>query len=202
MGLFRHRYTSTTPTSRDRTGKTWNGVRYYRTSGAPCAVPGTSNHGWGLAIDLAIDADGDEQFEWPPKSLNSTALAWLRANAPRYGFSWEGTPGTSSFETWHLRYVTGDRVPQAVLDHEAASAIDWPAIIAFVDGCKATTLRNGSNGPCVKLLQQRLTDLGFKPGPLDGAFGPKTDAAVRLFQKSRSLKVDGIVGPTTWSHMF
>jgi flagellum-specific peptidoglycan hydrolase FlgJ len=54
-------------------------------------------------------------------------------------------------------------------------------------------------GEHVKLLQERLKAAGFDPGPIDGEFGPKTDAAVRAFQQARGLEVDGVVGPQTWA---
>jgi peptidoglycan hydrolase-like protein with peptidoglycan-binding domain len=53
------------------------------------------------------------------------------------------------------------------------------------------TLRNGSVGRQVKLLQRAL---GI---PADGVFGPETEAAVRSYQATRDLPVDGIVGPLT-----
>jgi len=61
------------------------------------------------------------------------------------------------------------------------------------------TLREGSEGDAVRRLQQKLTAQGFSPGPVDGDFGPKTDSAVRAFQRARGLVVDGVVGPKTWS---
>lgn len=56
----------------------------------------------------------------------------------------------------------------------------------------------GSHGPGVKILQTTLNRLlpAFSL-QVDGAFGTKTDAAVRMFQQSRSLVMDGIVGPRT-----
>ena len=34
---------------------------------------------------------------------------------------------------------------------------------------------------------------------MDGIFGPKTEAAVKSFQRGKGLTVDGIVGPRTWA---
>lgn len=57
-------------------------------------------------------------------------------------------------------------------------------------------LRRGSKGVCVRWLQRELLDRGY--GILvDGDFGPKTEAAVRDYQKNHGLSVDGIVGPKT-----
>ncbi|MEK6327849.1 MAG: peptidoglycan-binding protein [Actinomycetota bacterium] len=54
---------------------------------------------------------------------------------------------------------------------------------------------NGS--PSVRALQQRLVRAGERPGPVDGRFGPLTEAAVKRFQEGQGLAVDGIVGPVT-----
>jgi peptidoglycan hydrolase-like protein with peptidoglycan-binding domain len=53
-------------------------------------------------------------------------------------------------------------------------------------------------GEDVRELQTLLKAAGFDPKGIDGIFGPNTDKAVRAYQKSKGLKVDGIVGPMTW----
>jgi len=59
----------------------------------------------------------------------------------------------------------------------------------------SSMLLRGARGPEVSALQQQLADAGFDPGPLDGDFGPMTEAAVRAFQESHGCEVDGVVGP-------
>jgi putative chitinase len=58
-------------------------------------------------------------------------------------------------------------------------------------------LSQGSSGPDVQDLQQRLKDLGFDPNGVDGNFGPGTKSALIAFQQSKGLQADGIAGPAT-----
>ncbi len=63
-------------------------------------------------------------------------------------------------------------------------------------------LRRGARGEAVRDLQARLTGAGHLPAGDDGGeFGVGTEAAVRRFQEARGLRVDGIVGPETWSSL-
>lgn len=81
-----------------RVGITWGVTDSYRSyaaqvsvakrkglysKGGLAAVPGTSNHGWGRALDLA---------------LSSRAYQWLKSNAARFGFR------TIPREKWHWEY--------------------------------------------------------------------------------------------------
>ena len=51
----------------------------------------------------------------------------------------------------------------------------------------------------VRQVQEQLNAKGYGPLQVDGAYGPKTEAAVKRFQKAMRLTVDGIVGPKTLS---
>jgi hypothetical protein len=53
-------------------------------------------------------------------------------------------------------------------------------------------LRQGARGEHVRTVQSVV---GVA---VDGVFGPRTDAAVKAFQRGRGLVADGIVGPATW----
>ncbi|NIH77670.1 N-acetylmuramoyl-L-alanine amidase [Amycolatopsis viridis] len=53
------------------------------------------------------------------------------------------------------------------------------------------------HGDDVFTLQDRLTELGYDAGRPDGVFGPKTEQALRSFQRDYGLVIDGICGPAT-----
>ena len=59
------------------------------------------------------------------------------------------------------------------------------------------TLRPGDKDDEVKLLQQRLKDLGYYTGNITGVYNTATTEAVKAFQKKSSLEQDGILGPIT-----
>ena len=64
-------------------------------------------------------------------------------------------------------------------------------------------LRRGMTGAAVNGLQKGLLKFGgagsaMDPGPADGNFGPRTEAAVKAYQQQHALQNDGVVGPRTW----
>ncbi|MFF8911421.1 L,D-transpeptidase family protein [Streptomyces olivaceoviridis] len=71
-----------------------------------------------------------------------------------------------------------------------AGAKTWKALV--------TTVRTGSHGATVTAAQKLLTARGHTVSP-DGAFGPRTAAAVKAFQTRSHLEADGVIGPRTWN---
>lgn len=51
--------------------------------------------------------------------------------------------------------------------------------------------QQGMNQEQIKHAQEQLKEAGFDPGPIDGQFGPQTQAALREFQKSHGLPQTG-----------
>jgi len=87
LTTFFKRYDNTKRATRTEKfeGKQW----WLKPGVAGAAVPGTSNHGWGLAVDIA--------------HTTPDMIEWLIKHVDAYGFSWE-----SQSENWHIRYYKGD----------------------------------------------------------------------------------------------
>ena len=63
-------------------------------------------------------------------------------------------------------------------------------------------LSKGDQGDAVSALQQRLKDLGYYSGNVDGDYGGGTQEAIRLFQSQNGLTVDGVSGGSTLAAVF
>lgn len=135
---FRFRYVDTgIPTTEPRPtsdSKRWDGDENRpatwwdkHNNVADAAVPGTSNHGWACAVDVA-------------SAGVPARLAWLEAWARHYGFMWENRT-----ENWHLTYVEGDALPPAFqpVNPPIPSEDDEMRIITLTDKADASFLLTG-----------------------------------------------------------
>ena len=93
-----------------------------------------------------------------------------------------------------LRFYYGDDIEIVTNAPMAGITESYPGI----------PLRVGSRGPDVTVVQTSLNRIGQnypaipKVSPVDGIFGPQTEAAVKAFQQIFSLDPDGIVGRASW----
>lgn len=178
------------------------------------ARAGSSLHNYGLAVDVVPLVNG--QPNW---NVGNDVWNRIGAAGKRQGMEWGGD-FTSIVDKPHFQ-MTGGRSVSDLNRQYNANGGSLPAIWADVNRnyppvgtttpptnpvpptnpTPPTTpagidLRVGSRGPAVAQLQRDLTRLGY-PLAADGVFGPKTDAAVRRFQRDRGLTPDGIVGSRT-----
>jgi peptidoglycan hydrolase-like protein with peptidoglycan-binding domain/TPR repeat protein len=119
----------------------------------------------------------------PALALGKSASRGGRTPAARAG------QGTS-----HTRVTRADRSadPPHVGGPVARTQTGRVAVLAFGSGYASA---HGSRP--VRALQRRLAGLGYSPGPIDGRFGPRTEAAVTRFQVTHGLVADGVDGPLT-----
>ena len=69
-------------------------------------------------------------------------------------------------------------------------------------GVPSSYLRRGSSGQAVTNLQNRLKVLGFYKAPVTGYYGIVTETAIKDFQASRNIQVNGIAGPQTQAALY
>jgi hypothetical protein len=187
--------------SKKRKKFAYNGSTYWRLRPgmSPSAVPGTSNHGWGLALDVCeMMANGTVRG-----ISSSAAWPWLKANLARFGMSWEYT--NEGVEDWHIRLYVAEAATQAVLDferHDPTSPLPvWdPRNGKFALWPLAVKPRLGplAQGDAVLYLQAVIFHKAGGNIAMDGQYGNQTMSRVMDLQNFFGLTVDGWVGPQTW----
>lgn len=83
--------------------------------------------------------------------------------------------------------------PDGIVGTNTQAALEEPA----VKESNKETLRLGDRGEHVSNLQEKLATAGFAVSSQKGSFDEETEAAVRQFQQTKGLMVDGIVGKQT-----
>jgi hypothetical protein len=93
-------------------------------------------------------------------------------------------------EFWHYQFDEGLTWAEAMAELEIAAKP------------KGKTYGVNDRGPQVRKIQKRLYELGFLPKEeIDGDFGEKTLKAVKAFQTTQQIEVDGLVGDTTFDRL-
>jgi peptidoglycan LD-endopeptidase CwlK len=169
------------------------------------AKGGQSNHNYGLAVDLCpFTPDGKPNWNAP----NSMWLA-IGTEAEKLGLEWGGS-WKKFIDKPHVQ-LGGLTVKQCLSLHQKGGMGAVWAEASRILGGSAPSPTNGDSGPVtervlrkgdrgedVRLIQTRLSVLGFLgAGDIDGIFGTGTELAVKKFQKSKGLSADGLIGPQT-----
>lgn len=180
----------------------YGGHTYWRLrSGmSQAATPGTSNHGWGLALDVC-EITGSGQIIG---IASSKAWPWLKENLLRFGMSWEYT--NEGVEDWHVRLHVGASATAAVVAYEQNDVTSpipvwdplngkyalWPLAVKPRIGPMST-------GDVVLYAQCVIHDKAGGNIPRHGAYDVETMERVKQLQSFFGLTPDGWIGPQeTW----
>ncbi len=130
--------------------------------------------------------------------FEATTRAAVRQFQSIFNLAVDGIVGRA---TW---YKNIKRIYNAVI--KVSELYSEGITISDIDRIYSTSLRRGSRGNEVKLIQYYLNFLSFFNNRLpsidaDGIFGPATENAVKAFQSEYGLTADGIVGRDTWNRL-
>lgn len=124
-------------------------------------------------------------------------LGWLSGNVTgNYDETTEAA--VSAFQKKAKLWVDGKAGPDTL---KKLYASDAPRSSTPISS-KRETLELGSEGSEVKQLQQKLKELNYLSGSVDGKFGVATEAAVKAFQKNNNLTADGKAGTATLNKLY
>jgi peptidoglycan hydrolase-like protein with peptidoglycan-binding domain len=105
-------------------------------------------------------------------------------------------PHAPASASWHGRAIQHPRPrPRSV-------QASWPAGWSAGPVGRGTGYVAARGSRRVRDVQRRLTRLGYRPGPIDGRFGPRTEAAARWFQYKHGLRSTGRIGRLTLAVLY
>jgi peptidoglycan hydrolase-like protein with peptidoglycan-binding domain len=172
----------------------YKGQVWGRVTGAAAAVPGTSNHGGGVAVDVKTSRSAGD----PGHDKAVVFTSWNDPDRIRFlkvaaEHGWRDDEGRSVGELWHLTYYP--HLDKHRGEKPATSKPAKPVKPGKTKPKTPPTLRVGSrttkNG-WVGAVQWRVGSVR------DGIYGKGTEADVKKFQQSQGLPATGVVDARTW----
>lgn len=118
----------------------------------------------------------------------------VRQFQQQHGLKADGLAGNATLTLLYQK-ASGSTTPSTPSAPPAAGGTSTSGKGYF--GGNYATLKFGSRGSRVTLLQQALKDLSFLSGKADGKFGTATQLAVTAFQQANGLNADGLAGSRT-----
>jgi peptidoglycan hydrolase-like protein with peptidoglycan-binding domain len=185
------------------------------------AFPETGGHCSGANIDGG-GCDTDICYTDYPAQVRARGLnGWAKgsavpvaAKAAQAAAASAGNANTSTAQQWYNARSAGLKVdgfwgPEtrkaAIMSVQRGCNQSYGAGLS-VDGiwgpktdAAIKTLRLGSKNAAVYSLQAVLMAHGYGCGGLDGVFGVSTDSAVRAYQRTAGLSIDGMAGKATFA---
>lgn len=144
------------------------------------------------AFGLAVDGSAGDATQ----AALRNAVVRLQVELKKLGYDPGGADGNFGSKT--KKALLAFQKDQGLSRTGVADKATWAAINAQCGGMRADiNVRKGSFGTNVTYLQQALIGLGFLAGSADGHYGPRTEEAVRNFQRAYGLSVDGSAGRNT-----
>jgi len=154
--------------------------------------------GWDWARYKSLVANGSTggggattTLSWPVVQYGNTGerVRTIQYLLQQWGYS---VSASGTFDTATQSAVKNFQSSHGLSADGIVGNASWPALTIVT--------QQGDSGAKVKAVQSQLNESGYGLS-VDGAFGPATDSAVRSFQGSQGLGVDGVVGDNTWNKM-